>query len=385
MAKVTVPSDLQAEQYQISPDYVRISMAAAIELGLKPGRINRCGCSCINLLQNYPEGCYANCTYCGLARERPGLPEDNTFIRVAWPLYPIDLVAEKIAEHEDQVGVGRVCIAQVQDHRAYDDLIDMTRCMKRHAPAVPISALVSATTLNEERLHVIKDAGADIIGVGLDAVTEELFDETRGKKTKGPHNWDYHWRIIHAAREIYGAMKVNCHIIVGLGETDRELVDMFYQLKEEQIAGYLFSFNPEPGTVMQDVTRSPIHRMRRIQLVKHLIENKDLPREALTFDEAGNISRLDASETMVEVAVNTGLPFMTNGCPDRAGEVACNRPYGSYRPGEEYRDYPFQPNTNDLIVIRQQMRLDEVWANLSGSSDFSRSAARTTEVVTTSV
>lgn len=385
MAKVTVPSDLQAEQYQISPDYVRISMAAAIELGLKPGRINRCNCNCINLLQNYPEGCYANCTYCGLARERPGTPEENTFIRVAWPLYPTDLVAEKIAEREANGGVGRVCISQVQDHRAYDDLVNMIRRVKRPAPQVPMSALVSATTLNEERLHVIKEAGVDIIGVGLDAVTEELFEETRGKGTKGPHNWDYHWHIVRAARDIYGPMRVNCHIIVGLGETDRELVDMFFQLKDEQIAGYLFSFNPEPGTVMQDLSRSPIHRMRRIQLMKHLIENQELSRESLSFDQNGNISRLDAPATMVEVAVNTGLPFVTNGCPDRAGEVACNRPYGSYRPGEEYRDYPFQPNANDLIVIRQQMRLEEVWANLNGSSGFSRSAQPTTEVVTTSV
>jgi biotin synthase len=241
----------------------------------------------------------------------------------------------------------------------------MIRRVKKPAPQVPLSALVSATTLNEERLHVIKDAGVDIIGVGLDAVTEELFAETRGKETKGPHNWEYHWRIVHAARDIYGPMKVNCHIIVGLGETDRELVDMFFQLKDEQIAGYLFSFNPEPGTVMQDNSRSPIYRMRRIQLVKHLIENQALPREALSFDEQGNISQLDAPETLVEVAVNTGMPFMTNGCPDRAGEVACNRPYGSYRPGEEYRDYPFQPNANDLIVIRQQMRLDDIWANLN--------------------
>lgn len=372
MAKVTVPSDQQAEQFQISPDYVRISMAAAIELGLKPGRINRCNCHCINLLQNYPEGCYANCSYCGLARERPGTPEENTFIRVAWPLYPTDLVAEKIAEHEEKVGVGRVCISQVQDHRAYDDLVNMIKRVKKPAPQVPMSALVSATTLNEERLHVIKEAGADIIGVGLDAVTEELFEKTRGRGTKGPHNWEYHWHIVRAAREIYGAMKVNCHIIVGLGETDKELVDMFYQLKEEQIAGYLFSFNPEPGTVMQDLSRSPIHRMRRIQLVKYLIENKDLPREALSFDEAGNLTRLDAPDTMVEVAVNTGLPFMTNGCPDRAGEVACNRPYGSYRPGEEYRDYPFVPNMDDLVIIRQQMKLEEVWANLNSlSSSYS--------------
>jgi lipoyl synthase len=364
MAKVTVPTHLQAEQFQISPEYVRISMAAAIELGLKPGRISRCSCDCINLLQNYPEGCYANCTYCGLARERPGVPEDNSFIRVDWPLYPTDLVAEKIGEKEQNGGVGRVCIAQVQDHRAYDDLIDMTKRVRTAAPEVPISALVSATVLNEERLHHIKEVGADIIGVGLDGASKEIFYETRGKGTRGPHTWDYHWHIIRTARQIYGPMKVNCHIIVGLGETDRELVDLFYMLKSEQIAGYLFSFNPEPGTVMQDVARAPLHRHRRIQLVKYMIENKDLPYEAISFNETGEISRMDAPEMMVEVSLNSGLPFMTDGCPDRDGKMACNRPYGSYRPREEYRDYPFLPDENDLIVIRQQMRLEDVWANL---------------------
>jgi biotin synthase len=366
MAKVTIPSYLQEEQFQISPDYVRISMAAAIELRLKPGRLMRdCGCNCINLLQNYPEGCYANCTYCGLARERPGFPEDNTFIRVAWPLYPTDLVAEKIAEKEARSSVGRVCIAQVQDHRAYDDLIDMTLRIRRATKEVPISALVSATTLNEERLYKIKEAGADIIGVGLDAASEEVFYNTRGKGARSPHDWDHHWQIVRAARRIYGPMKVNCHIIVGLGETDRELVDLFYQLKSEQIAGYLFSFNPEPGTVMQEVPRAPMQRWRRIQLVKYLIENYNLPSDAFDFDEHGNISHLDAPDLVVDAAIGTGLPFMTNGCPDRDGVMACNRPYGSYRPSEEFRDYPFAPTPEDLVVIRKQMQLKEVWAKIS--------------------
>lgn len=362
MAKTTVPLAQQAEYYPISPDYVRISMAAAIELGLKPGRIHRCHCTCINLLQNYPEGCFANCTYCGLARERPGVPEDNTFIRVSWPLYPTDLVAEKIAEREAQGGVGRVCISQVQDPRAYHDLVDMIHRVRRRAPQVPISALVSATTLNEDRLYVIRDAGVDIIGVGLDAVTPELFEQTRGKKARGPHDWDQHWQIIRAARRIFGPMKVNCHIIVGLGENDRELVDMFYQLKEEQIAGYLFSFNPEPGTAMQHVPRAPLHRWRRIQLVKYLIENYDLPRDALSFDENGYLVHIAMPKADLDAVIASGWPFMTNGCPDRFGQVACNRPYGSYRPGEEYRDYPFRPEEDDVRVIRQEIRLEELQA-----------------------
>ena len=48
----SVPAEKNNEASLISPDYVRISMAAAIELGLKPGRISCCSCDCINLLQN---------------------------------------------------------------------------------------------------------------------------------------------------------------------------------------------------------------------------------------------------------------------------------------------------------------------------------------------
>lgn len=363
MARVTVPYEEQAEQFQLSPDYVRISMAAAIELGLKPGRFLRgCRCGCINLLQNYPEGCYANCSYCGLARERPGVPENNSFIRVAWPLFPTDVVAEKIAEKEASDGVGRVCIAQVQDPRAYDDLVEMTERVRSAAPAVPISALVSATTLNEERLVLLQKAGAGIIGVGLDAASSKVFEETRGRKARGPHDWDYHWEIVRAARRLLGPGNVNCHLIVGLGETDRDLVSLFYQLASEEIACYLFSFNPEPGTAMQETERAPLHRLRRIQLVKYLMENCDLPRESIGFDDEGFIDRLDAPQAIVQDAVRSGAPFMTDGCPDREGKLACNRPFGSYRPGEPFRDYPFVPEPSDIETIRGEMRLVQIEA-----------------------
>ena len=352
------------EQDRISPDWVRISMAAAIELGLKPGRIHGCRCGCINLLQNYPEGCFANCSYCGLARERPGAAEDNTFIRVSWPLFPTDLVAATIGEKDAGLaasgGIGRVCIAQVQDARAYGDLVDMTRRVRAGASDVPISALVSAPTLDEERLAVIREAGADIIGIGLDAASQQLFHDTRGRGVRGPHHWEQHWGIARAARRMYGAFKVNFHVIVGLGETDEELVNIFYALKDEQIAAYLFSFNPEPGTAMQDVLRAPIARTRRIQLAKHLIEKDGVQRDVFEFDRAGALTSIDASDALVSTATGSGVPFMTDGCPNRAGDVACNRPYGSYRPGEEYRDYPFRPGPEELETIYGEMKLEEV-------------------------
>ncbi len=356
--QLKLSSQEQAELLNISPDYVRISMAAAIELGLKPGRIHGCGCGCINLLQNYPEGCFANCSYCGLARERPGLAEENSFIRVDWPLFSTDLIAEKIAEKEAESSVGRVCISQVQDHRANDDLIEITRKVHTAAPEVPLSGLVNATTMTVPFLEQLYAEGIDIIGYGLDAVTEELFIKTRGKEAGGPHDWDYHWEMVRAARKIYGPMNVNCHLIVGLGETDRDMVAMFYKLKSEEIAGYLFSFNPEPGTTLQDQTRQPIKRHRYIQLAKYLIEEKNVDRDVFQYDDNGFISSIKTDDKLIQSTIDEGLPFMTNGCPDRDGVMACNRPYGSYRPGEEYRDYPFKPTGDELKVIREQMQLN---------------------------
>ena len=137
---------------------------------------------------------------------------------------------------------------------------------------------------------------------------------------------------------MYGPMKVNCHLIVGLGESDR--TQKCFYVKIEQIAAYLFSFNPELGTVME-TPRAPIARTRRIQLVKNLIEEQDLPESSIEFDESGTIRMIDVPREMFKSVTENGVAFMTDGCPDRKGKMACNRPYGSYRPGEEFRDYLF--------------------------------------------
>ena len=361
MESVTVSAPRQAQQRDISPAYARISMAAAITLGLKPGRFLRdCACGCINLLQVYPEGCFANCAYCGLARKRPGAPESNSFIRVAWPVYSTALIARCIAEKDRREEVGRVCISQVQDHRANGDLLSMVEVVHEAAPRVPIAALVNATTMDAAWLARLKEAGVTNIGIGLDGASPEIFERRRGRAAGGPHTWARHRDVARLAQSMFGPWNVNCHVIVGLGETDRDLIRLFESLKRECISAYLFSFNPEAGTAMQDVPRQPITRHRRIQLAKHLIETGGIDGSSIAHDTRGLIAGFDANPHLIHEAVRSGVPFMTNGCPDRHGSLACNRPYGSYRPGEEYRDYPFQPGNEDLHEIRWQLKLEEI-------------------------
>ena len=87
-----------------SPEYVQMSTAAAITLGLVPGRMHRTGCThCLNLLVTYPEGCRANCSYCGLARHREEdqAYADRNFIRVDWPTARYEDVIQRVREGAD--------------------------------------------------------------------------------------------------------------------------------------------------------------------------------------------------------------------------------------------------------------------------------------------
>ena len=83
----------------VSPKTVRMSLAAAMTLGLKRGLFYRnAKLGCINLLMEYEKGCLANCQYCGQGREISDTPDCRSLIRVEWPSYTLDEVVGAIRE-----------------------------------------------------------------------------------------------------------------------------------------------------------------------------------------------------------------------------------------------------------------------------------------------
>lgn len=338
-----------------SPDWVRISYASALALRFKSGRFTRpFDFGGINLLLNYDQGCRSDCGYCGLARSRTGAYEDKSFIRVEWPLVETDELVERMARYQDRLT--RLCISMVTHGHAYRDTLEITRRIRRRL-ATPLSLLVAPPTLNEERLRELKSAGADMIGIGLDAVTEELFRALRSDVPKGGLRWDNYWRIVDLSRDVYGPWKVNCHTLVGLGETDRDLMEIFERLLSRQIFSYLFCFNPEPDSRLAAHPKSPVRRWRRVQLAKFLLEECGLGPRSFEFDGAGALRRIRAPADLVERVVRDGYAFMTNGCPGAGGEPGCTRPMGSWRPSEETRDYPWQPSAEDRQAILRELDL----------------------------
>ncbi len=347
-----------SESPQISPDWVRISYASALALRFKSGRYTRpFDFGGINLLLSYDEGCRSDCGYCGLARSRQGAYEDKSFIRVDWPMVSTDELVERMAQHEDRLT--RLCISMVTHGYAYRDTLEITRRIRSRL-ATPLSLLVAPPTLNEERLRALKEAGADMIGIGLDAVTEDLFREIRSDVPKGGLRWDNYWKIVGLARDIYGPWKTNCHTLVGLGETDFDQIEIFERLLGRQIYSYLFCFNPEEDSRMADHPKSSVKRWRRLQLAKFLLEECGFEPSAFDFDDRGELARIHAPAELVDKVVHDGYAFMTNGCPSSGGEPGCTRPMGSWRPTEAPRDYPWQPTTADRAVVREQLALDEI-------------------------
>jgi biotin synthase len=142
-----------------SPEFVRCSMAAAMTLGLKPGRFWRnARLHCINLLLTYEDGCLGACAYCGLSRARkhdsdPGQDarpprssesslqaeegsrlkpvlrtKGRTFIRVQWPTYPLREILDRLPScHHAR----RVCISMVTHRRALEDTIAIAEAIRR--------------------------------------------------------------------------------------------------------------------------------------------------------------------------------------------------------------------------------------------------------------
>ena len=107
-----------------SPDYVQMSTAAAITLGVMGGYMHRTSCTrCLNLLLTYPEGCRANCAYCGLARHREADRNyaDRNFIRVDWPAVPYDQVIDIVASGGDGGRFHRMCISMITHPRSDAD------------------------------------------------------------------------------------------------------------------------------------------------------------------------------------------------------------------------------------------------------------------------
>jgi biotin synthase len=152
---------------------------------------------------------------------------------------------------------------------------------------------------------------------------------------------------------VLGRFQVGVHLIVGLGETEEQMISTIQRAQDLGAHTHLFSFFPERGTLLANHPQPTYGHYRRIQLARYII-NKELGRcEEMTFNGQGQVTDYGIE---IEDLVRFGEPFLTSGCPDASGRVACNRPFGNERPGRPIRNYAFTPEPEDVALIQYQLR-----------------------------
>jgi biotin synthase len=343
-----------------SPEYVQMSTAAAITLGVMKGYMHRTDCTrCLNLLLTYPEGCRANCAYCGLARHREAERNyaDRNFIRVDWPAVPYDEVIDIVASGGDGGRFHRMCISMITHPNSDRDTPVVLKKWMARIKHVPVSILSNPTTMTRQDVQDLNDLGAEIFTVALDAANPVIFERTRGRGVQSPHSWDKYWEILHAAAEIFGPERFGAHLIVGMGESDHDVLSRVQEIRDLGGHSHMFAFFPEAGSLMGHLPPVPRPQWRRVQLARYLIDYRDQRIERMRFDEHGQIFDFGLPRHDLDEVINSGAAFRTSGCPGKeAVDVsACDRPYGD-SPPSDIASYPFKPNRRDVRKIRGQLQ-----------------------------
>ena len=309
------------------PSLIRVSWGTAVVLGLSKGWVEAQPTTLY--LMTYVEGrCAANCAFCPQARSSSS--STSLLSRILWPPYPASLVVERCLSALSSSSAGRACIQIVNRPEAFHQAEWLVAELSRGGPN-PVS--VSTPPLGREGLEKLKRLGAERVSIALDAATPSLFDAVKGRGADGPYTWEGHWRALREALRVFGPGYVTTHLIVGLGETERELVELLWRLKLMGVTPALFALTPIPGTRLERAAPPSLASYRRIQLARHLIVEDLATLSDFEFDGAGRLIKVKCREVALREA-STGRPFQTSGCP------SCNRPFYNERPGGPMYNYP---------------------------------------------
>ena len=327
------------------PEKIRVSIGSATILGLTKG-IMDAKPTTTYLLTYRPEKCSANCGFCPQAKMSKG--GADMLSRVTWPPFPTERVISKI-EYAVKTGLTkRVCIQALNYPTVFDDILNLTTEILSRVN-VPIS--VSCQPLNRGKMERLREAGIDRISIPLDAATEEIFDRVKGRLAGGSYVWEKQREALEEAVQIFGRGFVSTHLIVGLGEEEREMIQTIQWCVDSGVYPSLFSFTSISGTTLENHPQPPLSCYRRIQLAHYLITHGKTRCESMGFSEDGCIVDFGVSEELLRGVVRTGSPFVTSGCPN------CNRPYYNERPGGPIYNYPKLPSPEEIVEIEKQIQM----------------------------
>ncbi len=259
----------------------------------------------------FGERCLFNCAYCTQARESKS--SEEFLSRISWLHFEMGEIISAIERSNE---IKRICLQVVSSPKVKEEafeFIDKVRGFN-----IPISASVRISRFTEAEEWF--DRGIEILGMATDVVNEKSFELYRGGSLKK------HLELIEEVAKKYPS-KVTTHLIVGLGESEREAVEFLQKMHDIKVNVGLFAFTPMKGTKLENLKRPDLDSYRRIQIAAYLLKN-DLSNLSLFEFESGKIISFGYDISNIPFSA-----FKTSGCPN------CTRPYYNERPGKEIYNF----------------------------------------------
>jgi biotin synthase len=268
------------------------------------------------------EKCTQDCGFCPQARTASS--RADLLSRVTWAKGKQAEIIDGLSIAFAQGILKRACV-QVIDGRSGLEQVRETVQIIKHNSDIPIC--VSAKLYSQEELLALAELGVDRIGLALDAACARVYNTTK------TGSWaEALGQIQEAARLLPG--RISTHLIVGLGETEEEMVTTLQTMQNLGVTVGLFAFTPVVGTKMALVKPPDIVQYRRIQVANLLISNNLIKRDNCNFSDSGQLMNYGLAKQQLKAVLQDGTAFQTSGCPD------CNRPYYNEKPGGVIYNYP---------------------------------------------
>lgn len=275
------------------------------------------------ILQYSKDGCSAECLFC--PQSRINISNKSLVSRVPWPKIKLESLIRAIKLQGSPFA--RICVQNVIKEEFEEEFVSIVKQFKINE----IRALMSAsiTPVSDDILYALKEYGIEHLGIGLDAATPEVF-----KRVKKPYSWNVYIDFIKRAIKIFGRRKVDVHLILGMGETEREFVETMKMFAKEGADIALFAFTPIKGTLMGKYKQPPIEVYRKIQLINYLLR-KGVKIDRYVYYDGDKVCLNNALIRELERNIDEYMEaFLTSGCP------SCNRPFYNERPSGPFYNLP---------------------------------------------
>lgn len=300
---------------------LRLSIGSALALGLRRGNVKEPPTT-IYLMVG--ERCTSDCLFCTQGRSSPA---NDRLSRITWPNVEEELLLKALPEASDK-GFRRICLQVLMDPV---DLRSLPELIGRIHSASPLPISVSISPVPRPYMESMKEQGADSIGIALDGCCEEVFDRVKGACAGNTYTYEGHWWAIEEALDVFGPWKVSTHLIIGMGEKDKDVFDSLLKCRDKGVTPSLFAFT---RVVEREGVGDPppIGRYRAMQVLRHMLFDLGASEDSVSFDASGRLTGLDWGI----LGEMEGI-FVTRGCP------GCNRPYYNEMPSGPLYNHPSEP------------------------------------------